>query len=64
MKGCDHIGYLQYTRRVFSNGSVHFCLQCEHCLKVVKHPRHNNKLFLKASEIPPGYDIHAFREAR
>lgn len=61
---CDHIGYEQYVRRTFSNGTVHYGIQCEHCLKMVKHARHNGKLFIKHSEIPPGYDIHPYREVR
>lgn len=60
---CDHIGYEQYVRRAFSNGTVHYGIQCENCQRMVKHPRHNGKLFIKHSEIPPGYDIHPYREA-
>lgn len=63
-KPCDHIGYEQYVRRTFANGTVHYGIQCENCLKMVKHERHNGKLFIKHSEIPPGYDIHPYREER
>lgn len=63
-KPCDHIGYTQYVRRVFENGTIHYGIQCELCKRMVKHERHGGKLFIKHSEIPEGYDIHPYQEER
>lgn len=53
-QNCNHSNTLRYARRVFCNGSVHYCVQCTRCLDVVKTKRHENKLFIKHEEIPPG----------
>lgn len=51
---CDHKGGLRYARRIFSNGTVHFCVQCVRCLETVKTARHEGRLLIKQSEIPQG----------
>lgn len=57
---CDHNGFLRYARRTFSNGTVHYCVQCQNCRSVVKTKKHGGKLFIKHSEVPTGYQIHEF----
>ena len=57
---CDHVGFLRYARRKFQNETIHYCVQCSQCGKVVKTKRHGGKLFIKHSEIPTGYQIHEF----
>lgn len=61
MQKCNHKDFLRYARREFSNGTVHYCVQCKNCGEVVKIKRHNYKLFIKHSEIPTGYQIHEFK---
>lgn len=51
---CQHDGTLRYARRVFSNNTIHYCVQCTHCLATVKTDRHGGKLFIKHEEIPQG----------
>jgi len=60
MSDCDHFDSMRYARRVFANGTVHYCIQCKKCGQVVKHSRHNNRPYIKHSEIPTGYQIHEF----
>ena len=60
MSDCDHAGSKVYTRRVFSNGTIHYCVQCQKCLRLVKLPEHNNRPFIKPHEIPLGKTIYAF----
>ena len=57
---CDHQDKLRYARRVFADGTAHYCIQCGYCNRVVKHKRHDYKLHIKHSEIPTGYQIHEF----
>lgn len=54
MQECSHRGTLRYTRRIFSNGTVHYAVQCSTCFRTIKTHRHNHKLFIKHEEIPPG----------
>ena len=58
MSDCDHKLARQYARRVFSNGSVHFCVQCTKCLDLVKLPEHSYRPFIRPDEIPIGRTIH------
>lgn len=62
MHDCDHAGHRVYARRVFNNGTVHFCVQCLKCLRVVKLEEHENKPWIKVESIPPGRKIHDFIE--
>ena len=62
MSDCDHKGFLRYARRTFTNGTVHYCVQCKNCGQVVKIGRHNYRPFIKHSEIPTGYQIHEFMD--
>ena len=59
---CNHIGGMRYARRTFSNGTVHYCIQCKICGEVVKHKRHDYRPFIKHTEIPTGYQIHEFKD--
>ena len=56
---CDHIGHRVYTVRIFQNLTEHFCIQCLKCGAIV---RQNNKLWLKAEDIPQDKAIHVFDE--
>lgn len=60
MRDCDHVGHRIYARRVFSNGTVHVCVQCLKCLRVVKLPEHGSRPWLRIDEVPPGRKIHDF----
>ena len=62
MYDCDHTGHRIYTRRVFKNGSVHYCVQCKKCLKVVKLDEHQQRPWITFNEIPLGKTIHPFIE--
>lgn len=62
MQDCDHVGHKVYARRTFVNGTVHLCVQCLNCLRVVKLPEHGNRPFLRIEEIPSGHKIHDFIE--
>lgn len=62
MHDCDHVGHRVYARRVFANGTVHFCVQCLHCLRAVKLPEHEFRPWIRIDEIPPGRKIHDFIE--
>jgi len=62
MRDCDHAGHQVYARRVFRNGSVHFCVQCLTCLSVVKAERHQYRPWIRADEVPAGVVIHDFIE--
>lgn len=62
MTGCDHHGHRVYARRVFANGSVHHCVQCLRCLRVVKLPEHDDRPFIRRDEVPAGKAIHEFIE--
>lgn len=57
---CNHDGSLRYARRIFSNGTTHYCVQCSSCLDIVKTERHGGRLFIKHEEIPHGKAIHEF----
>ena len=57
MTHCEHLNSLRYTRRIFSNGTAHYCVQCSRCFATVKTQRHNGNLFIKHEEIPPGVII-------
>lgn len=63
MDDCDHLGHRVYSRRQFANGTVHFCVQCVRCLRVVTLPEHGNRPWLKVDEIPAGRKIHDFIES-
>lgn len=58
MSDCDHKGSKRYARREFSNGSVHVCVQCIKCYRVVKLPEHNNRPFIRIDEVPAGRSVH------
>lgn len=60
MRDCDHVGHRVYAERSFSNGSVHYCVQCTRCLQVVKLPEHGNRPFIRRDEIPADKAIHRF----
>lgn len=64
MRNCDCVGHRVYARRVFNNGSVHFCVQCLRCLQVCKLPEHGNRPWIKATEIPAGRGIYDFIEPK
>lgn len=57
MQHCEH-QRTRYTRRVFSNGTTHVCVQCLDCLSVVKLPEHNDRPFIRLDEVPAGAAIH------
>ena len=63
MFDCDHHGSLRYARRVFKNGTIHHCVQCSRCLKVVKTKRHGLRPFINVSEIPAESTVYPFVEA-
>ena len=63
MRDCDHAGHRRYTRRVFANGTVHYCVQCIKCLRVVKLDEHDQRPWIRFNEIPTGKTIHPFIEA-
>jgi len=63
MRDCDHAGHRRYTRRVFANGTVHYCVQCIKCLRVVKLDEHQNRPFIRFNEIPLGKTIFQFIDA-
>ena len=58
--GCDHRGFRQYARRIFANGTIHYCVQCQRCKHVCKMPEHGNRPWIKHSEIPTGRTIVEF----
>lgn len=62
MLDCDHAGHRVYARRVFKNGSVHFCVQCRECFRVVKMAQHGYRPWIKANEVPDGRMICPFIE--
>lgn len=62
MRDCDHAGHKVYARRLFANGAVHFCVQCLHCLSVVKLDEHDWRPWIRVEEIPAGRKIHDFIE--
>lgn len=63
MYDCDHTGHRVYARRVFTNGTVHFCVQCLSCLRAVKIPEHGNRLWIRVEDVPRGRAIHDFIES-
>ena len=63
MEPCDHIGRRLYTRRTFSNGTTHICVQCSHCLQLVKLPEHGMRPFIRLDEVPQGKQIHDWTES-
>lgn len=62
MHNCDCVGHYFYTKRIFKNGTIHFCAQCKSCLRVVKLPIHNFRPWIKPEEIPTGNIIQDFIE--
>ena len=56
---CNHVGYRVFTKRIFSNKTVHYCVQCLSCGQSIKH---NGKSFLKLEDIPVGATIRDFNE--
>ena len=62
MRDCDHAGHRVYARRTFANGTTHFCVQCLHCLSVVRLPDHGNRPWIRVEEIPAGRKVHDFIE--
>lgn len=56
---CRHERW-QYCRRKFSNGTLHFGVQCLDCLAVIKLEKHSQKLWLKPEDIPVHAPIHAW----
>lgn len=56
---CNH-GRWHYIRRTFSNGTIHFGIQCLDCLSCIKLDRHDQKLWLKPEDIPVNAPIHAW----
>lgn len=60
---CELHGYRlseheRYTRRVFANGTIHYCIQNTLTLDLVKHPRHEHRPFIRHDEIPPGETVY------
>ena len=55
---CDHVGHRVYTRRVFANGTTHYCVQCLNCRSLVKLPEHDYRPFIRRDEIPADRAIH------
>ena len=62
MSGCDHQTTLLYTRRVFADGTHYICVQCPICLDLVKLPEHDNKAYLKLTDVPPTAAVHTWIE--
>jgi len=62
MRDCDHVGHRVYTKRTFSNGTTHYCVQCLRCFAAVKMPEHNNRPFIRRDEIPANKTIFTFIE--
>jgi len=60
MYNCDCTGHRVYARRVFTNGTVHICVQCLNCLKVCKLPEHGNRPWIRVDEVPEGRKIYDF----
>ena len=50
--------YLQYARRVFESGSVHYCIQDTRTGDLVKHPAHQYRPFIRHDEVPAGVVVH------
>ena len=64
MSTCTHDALL-YVRRTPPNQSApHICLQCQHCLELVKLPRHNNRPYITLAEVPAGHIIGEWRTAK
>ena len=59
---CEATGNLRYVRRVFANGTVHYCIQNTETLDLVKHPRHDYRPFIRHDEIPVGEPVHQWIE--
>lgn len=57
---CDHQGHRVYARRVFRNGTTHYCLQCLLCLTTVKAEEHGNRPWIRHDEIPAGMPVYSF----
>jgi hypothetical protein len=62
MRDCDHVGHRVYARRVFANGTVHFCVQCLVCLRTLKLDDHGGRPWIRVEEVPAGRKIHDFIE--
>lgn len=56
---CTHARW-HYCRRILSNGTHHFGIQCLDCLGIIKSERHDGKLWIKAEDIPRNAPIHAW----
>lgn len=54
---CNHEKSKMFTERTFSNGTKHYCVQCQKCGSLVEH---NGKKFIKFSDIPANKKIIAF----
>lgn len=48
----------RYTRRTFSNGAIHYCIQDMNTLDLVKSPRHEYRPFIRHDEVPAGETIY------
>lgn len=59
IRPCQHDRW-QYCRRIFSNQTSHFGVQCLDCFSCIKLERHGGKLWLKPEEIPANSPIHAW----
>lgn len=56
---CGTKEHWEYTKRTFSNGTQHYCLQCFECGQIgISHNRHKGKCFLPLDEIPKNEQIH------
>lgn len=49
---CNHVGFRVYAKRVFKDGSIHYCVQCLNCLRAVKLEGKKG-VWLKAEDLPP-----------
>ena len=48
----------RYTRRIFTNGAIHYCIQDTETLDLIKSPQHDYRPFIRHDEIPPGETIY------
>jgi len=60
--GCGHVGHRVYVRRIFSNGTTHYGVQCKQCKRIIKTEQHGYRLWIKQSEIPSDQPIFPYME--
>lgn len=60
MTDCIHENW-RYTRRIFVNGTSHYCAQCSDCRDLVRLPAHDFRPFIRADEIPAEVTIQEWQ---